>query len=173
MNRAPMWTPYTPQERQILLKHYSSEGPKGCLAMMPGRTYQGIVTFANSLGLKVTPGMRRKPQSIWSAEEDAIVREHYPLGGSIACIPLLPNKHRGQIHSRGNILGLRAPREHTEAQKAAFAIVREERAKRRKMSVEHLNEYESAPIVQLWRPVNTWKAEPIPAPRWVFELEAA
>lgn len=59
----------------------------------------------------------RRPAKKWGDAESAIVRLHYPIGGAVACIPLLPEYDRHQIRSIARSLGLSAPRFATERER--------------------------------------------------------
>lgn len=50
----------------------------------------------------------RHSDRFWSEAEDAIVRQHYPLGAASACEPLLPGRSRISIYQRAANLGLKA-----------------------------------------------------------------
>jgi hypothetical protein len=50
---------------------------------------------------------RAKPR--WSAQDTAIMREHYPKGGLAAARVLLPHKTDGAIYQQARALNLRAP----------------------------------------------------------------
>jgi hypothetical protein len=45
----------------------------------------------------------------FSAEDDALVRQHYPLSGTVALRKLLPERTRNSIIGRATRLGLRGP----------------------------------------------------------------
>ena len=47
----------------------------------------------------------------WTAEEDAILRGHYPAGGADACLSRLPGRGRNPIQHRATVLGLTRGRE--------------------------------------------------------------
>ena len=42
----------------------------------------------------------------WSKKEDSVLREHYPIGGSLPCIELLPGRVPHAIRRRANRIGL-------------------------------------------------------------------
>lgn len=46
----------------------------------------------------------------WKTFEEAILREHYPLGGSAACLELMPHRSMASIHHRAYDLGIKGPR---------------------------------------------------------------
>lgn len=56
------------------------------------------------LSPKYVPGKRSA--RYWSDAEDAVVRTHYPHGGSIACEAHLPGRTRSTIYNRAHTLGL-------------------------------------------------------------------
>jgi len=68
------------------------------------------VSFANPRGhaprlsKKYVPG--RHAETYWRAEEDAIVRAHYPKGGAKACLPHLPRRNIRSVYQRAKKLGL-------------------------------------------------------------------
>jgi hypothetical protein len=43
----------------------------------------------------------------WSVEELRVLRERYPVGGALACVPFLPARHENTIRSKANKLGIR------------------------------------------------------------------
>ena len=45
-----------------------------------------------------------RPFRWWTDEERAIVREHYPLGGWKACVPLLAGRNEDQIRKQAQRL---------------------------------------------------------------------
>ncbi|MFV0623773.1 hypothetical protein ACBY01_07160 [Sphingomonas sp. ac-8] len=45
----------------------------------------------------------------WTTREIALVREHYPVGGVQACLPLIHGRSASSIYQRAGILGLHAP----------------------------------------------------------------
>jgi hypothetical protein len=44
---------------------------------------------------------------VWTAEELAVIREHYPKGGADACRPHLPNRSREAIKCRASTIKVR------------------------------------------------------------------
>lgn len=44
----------------------------------------------------------------WLTTEDALIRQHYPLGGGLACLDVLPGRTLSAIYSRAGKLGLAA-----------------------------------------------------------------
>lgn len=60
--------------------------------------------------MTLTDDNTTKAFSPWSEAEDAVLREHYPIGGTRACAPLLPQRSKLAVKNRaGIILKLRAP----------------------------------------------------------------
>jgi len=48
--------------------------------------------------------------STWTTAELRLLRQHYPLGGGAACVPLIPRHTPGAIQRRARVIDLRAPR---------------------------------------------------------------
>lgn len=45
----------------------------------------------------------------WTTPEVKVLREHYPLGGAVACLPLLPYRTLGMVYAKASALGIKAP----------------------------------------------------------------
>lgn len=45
------------------------------------------------------------------------MREHYPAGGTDACVPLMPGRTRGSIHAKARALGLRCTKAPTKGKR--------------------------------------------------------
>lgn len=45
------------------------------------------------------------PKLVWTPEEDAKIKEHYPAGGYRACLPILPDRTRKAIIQKASVLG--------------------------------------------------------------------
>jgi hypothetical protein len=43
----------------------------------------------------------------WSVDELRVLRERYPTGGALACLPFLPARHENTIRAKANKLGIR------------------------------------------------------------------
>lgn len=160
------WVAYSPAEIDILKEHYEAEGPRAILARLPGRRYQGVATFARSLGLKCDRKVLPKVNlSTWSDEEEAVLRKHYPKGGPKECLKHLPGRNYRQVTHRARRLKLKAPRGKTPEQLAALERAKVE-AQQKKYQAQFVN------FVHKWRTVGEWVAEPVKAPRSIFEVTA-
>jgi hypothetical protein len=53
----------------------------------------------------------------WTTREEAIVREHYPAGGTEACVPLLQGRTAGSVRSKARALGLRCSKPPTKGKR--------------------------------------------------------
>jgi hypothetical protein len=52
----------------------------------------------------------KSPRYFWTAREEKLLREHYPLGGLSACMAALPNRSSLSIYQRANALKLKSPK---------------------------------------------------------------
>jgi hypothetical protein len=75
---------------------------------MDGAAHMGIRDLLDHN--PVGGGIRSVIKRPWTSMERAIVREHYPLGGVAACLPLLPGRTASSIYQRALIDGVRSPK---------------------------------------------------------------
>jgi hypothetical protein len=90
--RADSWTV---EEIETLKAEYPRLGTK-VTDLLPNRTPQAIRRRAWELDLQGPTTTRHR----FTAEEDAILRQHYPSGGSNACLEHLPHLTASQIKTR-------------------------------------------------------------------------
>jgi hypothetical protein len=68
---------------------------------------QGTRLLLDSNPINGAPKMGAR--RFWTTREVGIVRQHYPVGGVAACLPLLPGRSASSIYQRAGILKLHAP----------------------------------------------------------------
>lgn len=95
--------PWTRQELDILTEHYTTVGAKRLLTLLPGRSLGAIYSKAHYLQLGRTRGHTR-----FSAEEDALIYQHFPQSGTSRLVILL-DRERSSIWRRACKLGLVLP----------------------------------------------------------------
>lgn len=94
---------WTVTEIAALRRLYPAGGTVACLAELPGRTRGAIRENARRLGLKRSGAAH----GAWSAEEIAVLRQHYPEGGPRACAARLPARSARAIGEAAKRAGLR------------------------------------------------------------------
>ena len=136
---------WTEAEDAVLHAHYIAGGWMGVKDMLPRRKERAVYLRASALGLRSQ--CRKKPNE-WSEQEDALMRQHYPVGGLRAVAPFLPGRSSKAVHMRARFLEVRSHlgpgqwtdsedavlREHYTAQGAAYVG---ERIGRTVLSVRH------------------------------------
>lgn len=98
---------WTIAEDRILRKHYVTDGPRGeWRSKIPDRSDSSVAHRARILGLRVKGAGR--PPTVWTAEEDVVLCEHYGRYGSSwdGWRELLPTKSPEQIGRRAKRLGV-------------------------------------------------------------------
>lgn len=116
--------PWPPEEEQLIRDMYPSVGRTGILELLPHRTASAVRNKVAELGVRYSGGVMprsavacRAPD--WSADEDRIMFEVYPLGGSAAVMPLLPGRSQTAITKRAHRLGVVVSRPEPRAVKAS------------------------------------------------------
>lgn len=94
---------WTPNEDRIILNYYPAEG-KRVIDRLPGRTVASCQLRAYMLGIGTRPG--HFPGAQWTKEEDAILKEFYPLDGQ-AVVQKLPWRSVNAIATRARSLGVK------------------------------------------------------------------
>jgi hypothetical protein len=104
-------------EDRIVRERYPTQGASGCLQALPGRNLKTIRGRAARLGVKMLSEVKgasqralqaaRPSARVWSEVELAALHEHYPLGGSAACVEYLPGRSVHSINTRASLLGIR------------------------------------------------------------------
>jgi len=110
---------WSKEEEAILREHYQTATAEELLALLPGRSTLAITKRADILhltngvrkdwaGYKANPERRAaKWEKIWTPEEDALLREHYPKGTPELLLQSLPGRTRGSIDRRAARLGVK------------------------------------------------------------------
>lgn len=154
---------YTTAELAIIREHYPVIGSKGCAKLMQGRSPKAISVKASCLGLKCP---KRGGKRIWTTVEVGVLRDRYPKGGMKAVRPYLPFRSDEAISSKVVELGLSAPKTTPEFRKKMAQAAEARRAAKESADVD------SWPVVQKWAHFGEWKAEPVNAPRFIFEMQS-
>jgi hypothetical protein len=91
--------PWTDAEIQIIEDRYA-EGRKVCEPLLPGRTWEAVVSYAKKRGLS----QPRDPALAWTAEVDATLRSIWsrPIGEIVAQL----GRTTKAIYKRASVLGL-------------------------------------------------------------------
>lgn len=146
--------PYTPEEIAIIREFYPIGGAVLCVKHMKGRTREGVSFRAQMMGIRA-PSVGGSPP--WTSAQVDILRKNYSKLGVIGTTKLLPGKTQYAVTSMAKRLGIRV-------QKAT--------AYNLSLAVDSDEAVDSWPPRRVWVPVNEWKAEPVTAPRSVFEVAA-
>lgn len=142
-------TPFSQTELALLYEHYPRLGPRGMVALLPGRSAHSISNKAQKLDIKVIKRVytKTKPSANeWTPAELSVLLEHFPAGGVAACAPLLPRRSEGGINRRARGMGL------------------DTRVKSPTV------EFEDVPIVQRHIPAGAWRIDHHVPPVSVFGL---
>ncbi|MBX3488894.1 hypothetical protein [Parvibaculum sp.] len=91
-------------EIRILRRHYPTGGSAAC-ARLIDRSAVAISKRASDEGIMREAGTGS--ESAWTAGEIAKLRRHYPAGGTVACLAVLPGRTRGAIRENARRLGLK------------------------------------------------------------------
>lgn len=97
--------PWTKEELDMLRQHYPIEG--AAVARYINHTPASCRTRARLLGLHFYK--TDIPESIWSKQEDDLIRAHYPTEGS-KMLHLLPGRFKNELHARAIRLGVKFQR---------------------------------------------------------------
>ncbi len=99
---------WSERELELLARYYPEKGPswEGWAKVLDNRSPRAVMCMAFNIGAKY-----RKPGS-WSAEEDEVIRLHYPVKpkGWGGWRRLLPNRTRKQVCLRAWQLGVKSPK---------------------------------------------------------------
>lgn len=79
---------WTVEEENILREYYPTEGTDVC-EKLPGRSRSSVERKAQKLGIRYQPNPDMNGH--WSAEEDAILKQYYPIEGK-SCTVRFPDK---------------------------------------------------------------------------------
>ena len=94
---------WTTEEENILREYYPTEGTDVC-EKLPGRSRSSVERKAQKLGIKYQPNPDMN--GYWSAEEDAILKQYYPIEGKL-CTVRFPNRTECVVLARAFKLGLK------------------------------------------------------------------
>lgn len=92
---------WTQEEIDILKTYFPKEGIK-VSSRLPGRTNAAIYSEANHIGVAKGKRTRKSSNSMWTKEEDDIIRKYYKKDGVKKCEELLPERSRQAIIVRAN-----------------------------------------------------------------------
>lgn len=98
---------WTPEQDDLLRRHYPHGGAIACLRVFPTRSKGALRNRAHLLGIRC-PSEKRGINR-WKTEEHDIIRANYPSGGWEACHKLLPHRSRDAIMAQSKVLGLFLP----------------------------------------------------------------
>ena len=98
---------WSEEQLGILRREYPKVA--GRCTVLIGRSRAQVRRKAGMLGIKFVGQGFREGQ--WTAEEDEIIRQHYPRGGTAACLPFLPTRSKSAARDRAHHLGVKCPRE--------------------------------------------------------------
>ena len=103
-HRAKKWST---EEDDVIREHYPYMGT-GVQSYLPGRTRDACQQRANLLGVvqQCYSDRDMSPKNKWSEEEDAILREHYPVMGRRVA-ELLPHRSETSCYTRAYKLGVK------------------------------------------------------------------
>lgn len=103
-------TAWTEEEHEILVKYFPLEGENVYLRL-PNRTKEACLVRGRAImrGVVFEPKEERK---LWSAEENQILKEYYPVEGSKVA-ERLPDRSTRDCISKAQSIGLRSPRNWT------------------------------------------------------------
>lgn len=155
---------YTHQENEIIRKYYVTEGAKGCARRLPGRSTKAITFQAGVLGVRSDCSVRGKGRA-WTTAEIGVLKDRYPVDGLAGVTSILVNRTGRAIAMKCSELGIRAPGATTEERRSRAYEANEK-------AVEKTFAEDSWPVRQTRVSAGEWKAEPIKAPRSVFEVAA-
>lgn len=99
--------PWTEEQLEIIRREYPLKG--GLCAPQVGRSPHQVRRKANELKVAFVGKLQRR--GLWSEEEDNIIREHYPHGGTAACLPFLPERTKHATRDRAHQLRIGCPME--------------------------------------------------------------
>lgn len=94
---------WTIEEENILREYYPTEGTDVC-EKLPGRSRSSVERKAQKLGIRYQPNPDMN--GYWSAEEDAMLKQYYPIEGK-SCTVRFQNKTECVVLARAFKLGLK------------------------------------------------------------------
>ncbi len=104
---------WTDDEKDILSRHYPTEGSMGCSMRLPSRKKQSIRVKAFEMGLKVDKGtvLGWRSNGRWTDEDNSVLLSHYQTDGVLGCMGRLKNKTEYSIAHQAKKLGLKIYKE--------------------------------------------------------------
>jgi hypothetical protein len=154
---------YTSEELALLHEHFPIGGAKACAKFMPGRSVKSISVKASKLGVKCP---KRGGKRMWTAAEVGVLTDHYATGGMKAVRPYLPTRSDESIWSKVFELKLSCAKTTKEFREKMVKAAADRKAAKERAEVDLLT------VQQKHRKVGEWKAEPVKAPRSIFEVSA-
>ncbi len=107
--RAVVPPPWTEDELAILRTEYPRLGYRTSEKLL-NRDPVAVRRKAGQLGVRYQGPFYR--DDMWTEEDDALLREHYPKGGSIACLDLFPSRSKTAISDRAYLLKIKCEPEY-------------------------------------------------------------
>lgn len=93
--------PWTEEEIGIVRKYFPKEGI-AVKNRLPDRTVAAIYSEASHIGVAKRKRTRKSSNSVWTKEEENIIKEYYLKEGVAKCEELLPERSRQAIIVRAN-----------------------------------------------------------------------
>lgn len=93
------------EDKQKIRLWYPINGSR-FLAISLGRSQEAIRAQAHILGIKVQRKISRRGDE-WREEEIKALETHYPKGGAIGCLAVLPKRSKDAIWTKANKLGIK------------------------------------------------------------------
>lgn len=111
------WQNWTEEETNIIRNNYPNMGPNAVHTLLPNRTVEAIKTRAKAIHIKTlfrhrihNRGKDLMKRSLWSRQEDKILRDNYRNISEKELMKLLPNRSKMAIRVRGCSMKLNNPR---------------------------------------------------------------
>ena len=145
---------WTEEEICKLVKFYSAGGMAAASVALSNRSPTSILSKARDLKIRVINPrsiVATKKKGVWSDEEVKMLMEHYPHMGVAGVKKIMPKRTEGAI-----------------ARKATAMKLKHQKSDERATIDDEIESF-AMNVIQIRRPVGTWKAER-PLCRSVFEL---
>lgn len=96
---------WTEEEIQRFAQYYAVNGSR--VGKWFGRSREAARSAAYQYGIRLQRKIITIPHELWTEEEDQALRDHYPTGGAIGCLPYLPKRSKDAIRTRAGDMGIR------------------------------------------------------------------
>lgn len=97
----PRQKPWSEKEKKIILEWFPKEGIK-VRSRLKDRSDASIYSEADHLGVAIKKRTKKSSNSMWTSEEDEIIKNHYIKDGVDECLKLLPGRSRQALIIRAN-----------------------------------------------------------------------